>query len=254
MNIIAKNNTESIKKDLTLMQDDKHYFGEIGRKYLSKSSAGALLGDVREFLVPKEDNINFKLGSYFHHLLIEPDKATLDHVLKSSTRTTKVYKDYCAINNISFAVLQSEKENIELCAKAMQALPEFNDLIYNIDAEYEVPGIKEINGFLWKGKCDVLIPDLVIDLKTTVNLNRFKYTCYDYHYDLQAYLYREIFGKEMLFLVVCKKTATCGIFECSDEFYNSGEFKAQRAVEQYEKYYGKNATHDPNLYYIKSQL
>ena len=92
-------------KDLVLLQEDKYYFGEVGKKYLSKSSAGALLGNVRNFLVDKGDNINFELGSYFHHLLIEPEKATLEHVVKSSTRTTKAYKQYCADNEIPFAVL-----------------------------------------------------------------------------------------------------------------------------------------------------
>lgn len=240
--------------DVALMQDDSYYFGEIGKRYLSKSSAGALLGDLRAFLVDKEHNINFELGSYFHHLLIEPDKATLDHVIESSTRTTKKYKSYCADNLIPFAVLESEKEMIDNLAKAMLAIPDFFQIIYDIENHYEVAGVKEINGLWWKGKADILALDRVIDLKTTSDISRFRYTAKAYDYDLQAYIYREIFGKDMVFLVACKKTATCGIFHCTEEFYESGRYKAEKAAENYQKYYGENATHDPKKYFINSQL
>ena len=242
------------KRDLPLLQDDDNYFGAVGQQYLSKSSAGALLGDVRQFLVKSEDNINFELGSYFHHLLIEPEKASIKHLVNTKTRNNKVYRDYIAEHQIPFAVLEIEKILIDNLAAAMLAIPLFEQIIYDIDNQYEVAGVKKINGFWWKGKADIVATDKVYDLKTTVNLDKFRYSAKTYHYDLQAYLYREIFGKDMVFLVACKKTATCGIFECSDEFYNSGEHKAERAVQQYHKYYGENATHDPNLYYIKSQL
>ena len=241
-------------KDLVLLQEDKYYFGEVGKKYLSKSSAGALLGNVRNFLVDKGDNINFELGSYFHHLLIEPEKATLEHVVKSSTRTTKAYKQYCADNDIPFAVLESEKQMIENLAKAMEALPVFQEIIYNIDNSYEVADVAQLHGLWWKGKADIVSPDKVYDLKTTGDINRFRFTAKTYNYDLQAYLYRRIFGKDMVFLVADKKTAVCGIFECSEEFYESGRHKAEKAAANYEKYFGENATESPNNYFIKSQL
>jgi len=242
------------KKDLPLLQDDSNYFGSVGQQYLSKSSAGALLGDVRQFLVKSEDNINFELGSYFHHLLIEPEKASIKHLVNTKTRNNKAYRDYIAEHQIPFAVLEAEKVLIDNLAAAMLAIPLFEQIIYDIDNQYEVAGITDIKGVWWKGKADIIATDKVYDLKTTGDISRFRYSAKTYHYDLQAYLYREIFGKDMVFLVACKKTATCGIFECSEEFYNSGEHKAQRAAEQYEKYYGENATYDPNLYYIKSQL
>ena len=243
-----------IKRDLPLLQDDLHYFGAVGQQYLSKSSAGALLGDVRNFLVQKTHNINFELGSYFHHLLIEPEKANLDYVVESSTRTTKKYKEYCLTNGIGFAVLESEKKMIENLSAAILAIPTFEQIIYDIDNEYEVAGVKNINNLWWKGKADIIATDKVYDLKTTGDISRFRYSAKTYHYDLQAFLYREIFGKDMVFIVACKKTATCGIFECSDEFYNSGKFKAEKAAENFQRYFGDNATEDPNKYFIKSQL
>ena len=243
-----------IKRDLPLLQDDLHYFGAVGQQYLSKSSAGALLGDVRQFLVQKQHNINFELGSYFHHLLIEPEKAKLDHVIESSTRGTKKYKEFVASEGIGFAVLESEKKMIENLAAAILAIPTFEQIIYNIDNEYEVAGVIKLHDLWWKGKADIIATDKVYDLKTTGDLSRFRFTAKQYNYDLQAFLYKEIFGKDMVFLVACKKTANVALFECSDEFYNSGKFKAEKAAINYERYFGANATENPNKYFIKSQL
>ena len=160
-------------EDLKLMADDEQYFRGVGKQYLSKSSVGPLLWDVRQFMTDTDHNINFELGSYFHHLLIEPEKAHLDHVVKSTTRTTKVYKEYVKNNDIPFAVLEHEKENIELCAKAMLNLPEFNDVIYDIENEFEVAAVGQINGIWWKGKADIVAPDMIFDLKTTSDITRF---------------------------------------------------------------------------------
>jgi len=243
-----------IKRDLPLLQDDLHYFGAVGQQYLSKSSAGALLGDVRQFLVQKQHNINFELGSYFHHLLIEPEKAKLDHVIESSTRGTKKYKEFVASEGIGFAVLESEKKMIENLAAAILAIPTFEQIIYDLSNEYEVAGVIKLHDLWWKGKADIIATDKVYDLKTTGDLSRFRFTAKQYNYDLQAFLYKEIFGKDMVFLVACKKTANVALFECSDEFYNSGKFKAEKAAINYERYFGANATENPNKYFIKSQL
>ena len=244
----------NIERDLPLLQDDLHYFGAVGQQYLSKSSAGALLGDVREFLIAKSHNINFELGSYFHHLLIEPEKAKLDYVIDSSTRGTKKYKEFVANEGIGFAVLESEKKMIENLSSAILAIPTFEQIIYNIDNEYEVAGVTKLHDLWWKGKADIVATDKVYDLKTTGDLSRFRYSAKQYNYDLQAFLYKEIFGKDMVFLVACKKTAKTGLFECSDEFYNSGKYKAERAAAYYQRYFGANATEDASKYFIKSQL
>ena len=58
----------------------------------------------------------------------------------------------------------------------------------------------------------------------------------------------------MVFLVACKKSASVALYECSDEFYNSGKYKAERAAANYERYFGASATEDASKYFIKSQL
>ena len=85
----------------------------------------------------------------------------------------------------------------------------------------EEPGIKEIDGTWWKGKADCINKDqgLLVDIKTTGDINKFKKSANIYNYDSQAYIYKEIFGYDLVFLVICKKTHQIGVYDCSEEFY-----------------------------------
>ena len=73
-----------------------------------------------------------------------------------------------------------------------------------------------------------------MDIKTTGDISRFKKSANIYNYDSQAYIYKEIFGYDLVFLVICKKTHQIGIYDCSEEFYSRGEQKVKDAVEAYE--------------------
>ena len=108
---------------------------------------------------------------------------------------------------------------------------------------------------MWKGKCDVLNHDdqLVIDLKTTADINNFRRAAFRYNYDAQAYVYRKLFGYDMLFIVIDKNTQQIGMFDCSDEFYRSGEDKVERAMEAYDLFF-KSKDFDPKQFFISKTL
>ena len=55
------------------------------------------------------------------------------------------------------------------------------------------PEITELEGQMWKGKADIVNHDekLIIDLKTTADITKFKYSASKYNYDSQAYIYRK---------------------------------------------------------------
>jgi hypothetical protein len=128
-------------------------------------------------------------------------------------------------------------------------------MIRDNNTEYETPGIKEIEGEMWKGKADIINHDekLVIDLKTTADITKFKWSASKYNYDSQAYIYSELFGYEMIFIVIDKNTHQLGIFDCSSEFYANGRDKVQRAVEAYRLFY-KQEGFDPRQYFINKTL
>ena len=128
-------------------------------------------------------------------------------------------------------------------------------LIRDSNTEYETPGITELEGQLWKGKADIINHNekLIIDLKTTADLNKFRYSAAKYNYDSQAYIYSKLFGYEMIFIVIDKNTHQIGIFDCSPEFYERGKDKVERAVQAYELFY-KSEGFDPSQYFINKTL
>ena len=105
------------------------------------------------------------------------------------------------------------------------------------------------------GKVKQILYDekLVVDLKTTADLQKFKYSASKYNYDSQAYIYSKLFGYEMVFIAVDKNTEQIGIFDCSPEFYERGKDKVERAVQAYELFY-KSEGFDPTQYFINKTL
>ena len=228
---------EEVKADLELLNDDSYYYGETGQKYLSKSSAGDLIRNPANFGKKKEDNINFALGSYFHFCLIEPEKAVLD-TIDVTSRVSKKYKDAVRESGKTYLPLKKEKDALDILVAKMMNLDILQPLLFDMGNRYEVPAVKNVKGLYWKGKCDILTDTHVVDLKTTSDISRFRYSAKAYDYDLQAYLYKEFFDREFMFVVACKKTHKVEIFECSESFYEAGEKKAQIAVDNWRKFFG----------------
>ena len=152
-------------------------------------------------------------------------------------------------------LLQHEVDAIEQLSVTMLDNKVCQAMISDSNTEYETPGIKEIEGEMWIGKADIINHNekLVIDLKTTADITKFKWSASKYNYDSQAYIYSELFGYEMIFIVIDKNTHQLGIFDCSPEFYAKGKDKVQRAVDAYRLFY-KNKDFDPKQYFINKTL
>jgi len=152
-------------------------------------------------------------------------------------------------------LLQHEVDKTELLIDTMKKNKVCMDLINGINVEYEQPEIKEIEGLWWKGKADIVNHDerLVIDLKTTSDISKFRSSAFRYNYDSQAYIYRRLFGYDLLFIAIDKNTHQIGLFDCSDAFYESGLDKVQKAVEQYKLFY-ETPDFDPHQFFINKTL
>jgi hypothetical protein len=234
------------------LRSDEDYYGEFGRQFRSNSDISTLLTNPLALGAEQKPNINFLIGGYFHTAILEPDKLKKYRIIPSSTRNTKLYKE---ISAGEMCLLQHEVDKLELMIDTMLSNDACNDLINGINVEYEKPGIKEIEGLLWKGKADIVNHDekYVVDLKTTSNLHNFRSSAYKYNYDSQAYIYRKLFGYDLIFLAMDKATRQIGIFDCSDKFYDSGKEKVKQAVEQWKLFY-ENPDFDPKNYFINSTL
>lgn len=243
-----------INQVLELLKDDREYYSGIGKNYLSNSDIGTLLNNPKFFGVPREDNKAFMDGRYFHQLILEPEKAKDLKFVDASTRTTKIYKDFCEENNLPFCMLQKEKEEIERLVGVINSNIAFFEEIYKKGNQYEVPAIAEIQGMMWKGKADIITDKEIIDLKTTSDIDKFKWNAKKYNYDSQCYIYQQLFGKPLVFYVIDKTTDILGVFRPTEEFIQSGEAKVGRAIEVFNKYFGDNPTDDIENYYIDEYL
>ena len=243
-----------MKKDdvIEKLRDDEHYYGDFGKKYLSNSDISTLLTNPLALGKPSEPRPAFLVGGYFHTAILEPDKLKKYRVIQSSTRNTKAYKE---MSGGELCLLQHEVDTIEKLSDTMLDNKVCKGLIRDSNTEYEVPAIKELEGEMWKGKADIVNHNekLVIDLKTTADITRFKWSASKYNYDSQAYIYSKLFGYEMIFIVIDKNTEQLGIFDCSPEFYAKGQDKVQRAVEAYKLFY-KQKNFDPKQYFINKTL
>ena len=244
-----------MKEIIEKLRDDKEYYNGVGKKYLSNSNIYALLNNPKDYgLGGGGDTPVFAKGRYFHQLILEPEKAVKWDFVDVSTRTTKAYKEFVKENDLPFALLQKEKIEIESWVEEMRANERMNDIISCPENEFEVPAIGEINGKMWKGKADIIHPDMIVDLKTTGDINKFKYSAKAYNYDSQCYIYQHLFGKPLVFFVVDKTTKNLGIFKPTEEFIEGGERKVIRAIEVYDKFFGENKTEDINQYLMEKDL
>ena len=252
---------------LQKLKNDEDYYGDFGNQFLSNSHVGRLLNDPLNIFKPMKPSPAFLIGGYFHTCILEPNKLDKYKVVKSTTRNTKQYKD---VAGGELCLLQQEVDMIELMRDKVMDNDICRDLIqgaqpsFQMDedgfpsksnVEYEVPMITELFGNKWKGKAYIVNHEdkLIIDLKTTADINKFQYSANKYNYDSQAYIYSKLFGYEFLFIVIDKTTHQIGMFDCSPEFYERGEDKVRRASEAYDLFY-KTKEFDPKQYFISKTL
>ena len=244
------------KQILKKLKEDEHYYGTFGKQYLSNSDISTLLNNPLQLGKPSKPNPNFLMGGYFHTAILEPEKLASFKIVESTSRNTKDYKE---ISGGEMCLLQHEADNVNLMTDKLMANDICKDLILGSEeferVEFEMPEIKEIEGAMWKGKADIINHDekLVIDLKTTGDINKFKNSAYRFNYDSQAYIYSQLFGYEFLFIVIDKNSHQIGMFDCSPKFYESGKDKVSRAVEAYDLFF-KTKDFDPKQYFISKTL
>ena len=240
------------KNIIAKLKDDTHYYGDFGKKYLSNSDISTLLNNPLALGQPSKPSSAFLVGGYFHTAILEPDKLKKYKVIPATTRNTKMYKE---MSGGELCLLQHEVDHIELMTEKMMNNDVCKNLIQSDWCEYELPGVDQVGRYMWKGKADIVnhADKLVVDIKTTADIQKFKNSAYRYNYDSQAYIYQTLFGYEMVFIVIDKTTHQLGVFDCSPEFIASGKDKVDRAEDAYELFY-KTKDFNPKQYFISKTL
>lgn len=237
------NRAELLKR----MLDDEFYYGELNTLALSSSSLKQLLSS------PKTYNFSLKYGSgesaalragaLFHWAILEPEKFAAQKFVEVQSRNTKKFKE--AKEEFGKVFTAKERSEAERLVDAFYRNEHAKELITK--ADFEIPAIDNVLGMPFRGKADVLGTNRIVDLKTTTDIKGFSYSANKYGYDVQCYLYCNLFKKEYKdfhFLVLDKGSLDIGIFNCSEEFYYRGEEKVEKALDLYNKFFIEGADLD----------
>ena len=229
-----------IEELINKMYDNVFYYGYLGVNALSSSSCKKLCDSVEDYLF--EDNKfspdikPLRDGRLFHVTILEADK--MKDYYDFIDVPTRRSKDFKQLKRVSKKEVMTEKERLwaEDLKTHILKHSRANKLITN--GEPEVPNINYVFGLPFRGKADLLCQDRVVDIKTTGDIDNWEYNKYFYGYDIQAYLYKELFDKDTFeFVVIDKRTKKVITDEASLDFLSSGERKVERAVKNYVRYF-----------------
>jgi hypothetical protein len=236
------------------MYNDEFYYGYLGKQALSSSSLKMLIQSPKTYkYVTKygqSETQPLRDGKLFHTMILEPHKIDELTIVDVATKAGKAYKE--AKEQGLEVYTTSEIKSAERLADAI--LRNDEAVHYMSKAQFEIPQIAMIDGIPFRAKADILKDNQIVDLKTTTGLNEFRYSADKYSYDLQAYLYREMFGvDEFVFVCIDKGSLDIGIFECSDEFYEKGKRKLEQGIANYKYFFGEEEI-DLNQYVLRGIL
>lgn len=239
---------------LKRMYDDEFYYGYLGSNALSSSSAKKLIQSPKAYLKSLKINSDaqpLRDGRLVHLSVLEPQKVK-DLTIIDGSKATKAFKQAVIELGSANVYTRSEFNNANYIAESVLKCNEVTNLLKG--AEFEVPEIAMIDGLPFRGKADVLNGNVVIDLKTTGDITRFKWSAKNFSYDLQAALYMKMFNADaFIFVVVDKDTKDIMICDCSDEFIRTGLRKLDTAIEQY-KYFFQDEVPNLNNYITHETL
>ena len=239
---------------LKRMYDDDFYYGYLGSNALSSSSAKKLIQSPKAYLKSLKINSDaqpLRDGRLVHLSVLEPHKVK-DLTIIDGSKATKAFKQAVVELGSANVYTRSEFNNANYMAESVLKCNEVTNLLKG--AEFEVPEIAMIDGLPFRGKADVLNGNVVIDLKTTGDITRFKWSAKNFSYDLQAALYMKMFNADaFIFVVVDKDTKDIMICDCSDEFIRTGLRKLDTAIEQY-KYFFQDEVPNLNNYITHETL
>ena len=228
---------------LEKMMDDEFYYNYLGVNALSSSACKKLLDSPRAYqdsLITKSgnDNPNFRIGHLFHWEILEPERYKELHFVDVKRKDSKVYKEalaeYGSYNTYTIAERDSAKRMVE----SFLGNPKTSHFLKG--TRFEVPAVGEIKGLPFRAKADILGGSFIVDLKSTGDLMKFKWSARSFSYDVQAFIYCKLFDisyNNFTFVAVDKSTGGLGIFECSREFYESGKHKTYDAIDIYKDFF-----------------
>ena len=246
----------SKKELLEKMYDDNFYYGKLNELALSSSSIKLLVDSPKKYYYinkyGNKESQGLRDGTLLHTLVLEPEKFEEFHFVDVLSKNSKAYKEAKA--EFGTVYTKKEKNDAERVADAIFK----NEMAMKMmtDCEFEVPVIGNVMGMPFRGKADILGKDRICDIKTTSDIKGFPYSANKYGYDIQVFLYCNLFDihySNFKFLVIDKGSLDIGVWDVSEEFYQRGGQKVSLGIDTFDSYFLKK-NDDINDYYIKGTL
>lgn len=227
---------------LKRMDDDSFYYGYLGENALSSSAAKDLYKSPKTYF-NKTKQVNadvpaLREGRLIHTVVLEEEKINdkYDFIGVGSRRTKKFTEAQEKSKGKEVMLISELNKANELC-NAIRFNTYANELFTGGLAE--TPAIGELFGLPFRAKADYLKDGHLIDLKTTSKLEGWERAAkYTWHYDMQGWIYSNLFNVEKFtFVVIEKSTGDIGIFELSEETKRLGGHKVEQCVNTYKEYF-----------------
>lgn len=231
--------------DNDIFKSDEAYYSD--RSYLSNSSLKMLRESPTKFdlwrrgLWQQPESPVFELGKAVHSLVLEGIDNAVTFDGRRDMRTEK-YQMFLQENQGKFILSQSDYNDYLGMSERLQNNKDAMELISK--GNPEVPTTGELHGYNFKAKADYLVNDwegdYIVDLKTYgKTLAEFEKSARWMLYNQQAALYTQLFGIERFVFVVVEKSwpYDVGIYECSEDFLDSGRRELVKSITLYEKYF-----------------
>lgn len=252
----------NLKRLVKEMEKDDFYYGYCGKNMLSSSAIKLIEQSMKKFFwidrTANNNNQALRDGWLFHTSILEPHKFAeliFCNTLTKGVEYKKMVKEYGDGNVFT----QDEKQKAE---RLMDAFYKNHKAVsYLNDAQFEVPICGEMQNIPFRAKADVFRDNQIVDLKTTRNIKYFKRDAYDNGYDIQCYLYSNLFNidyENFKFVAIDKNSLDIGIYHSTEQFYKSGENKVKKAIDIYKTHIEKKEEDEIKdfiyNYYIEENL
>ena len=212
----------------------------------------------RKYGMPDTNALIF--GRAFHWAILEPEKfEEKTHIFDGKVRRGKAWDEFKEEydKDANCILLQSEYNNLKCMQDVIMSNSECQELLYGGKNEAVSCWEDEDSGVFCKGKADKVKKDFVIDLKTTASgeFHSFKGSAYKYGYNRQSAFYMDGFNKRNFIFIVIEKSSPYNlyIYECSDNFIDSGREEYKQLLKTYKEYFIDEAK-VPSQYYYKGIL
>jgi hypothetical protein len=246
-----------------------------GKSHLSYSSIKQALGDMAQFDRYMKGEVKYKsdaldFGTLYDMLLFERDKAFDTYVVMSETQVMSKLSDKAKASKKPSLTLEYKTVLAGMKAEAIESGKTIvshddwqtaNDMIDRLSTcglldtylkgDYQVGFVEELNGVQVKGFLDCLGDGFISDSKSARSSEKFRYAVRDFCYDIQAYIYTEVFGIKDFYWVVQEKTYPYlpALVKCTDETLFTGEMKFNDALGRIQDFLEKD--YNPAKDYLK---